>query len=99
MARLCLALLRKICGCFKVVKKSVRNFDTESYYNGQLRLSVFYLLALASTAHIIGGCADNIEFIARSLVCAIMYPRELRLRLTFESSRCDASYSILVMIC
>ena len=28
-----------------------------------------------STTHINGGCADRIEYIARPLVCAIMYPR------------------------
>ena len=33
MARPRLALLRNMSGCFKVAKKSVRNFDGESYYN------------------------------------------------------------------
>ena len=34
MARLCLALLRNMSGSFKVVDKSVRNFDMVSYYRG-----------------------------------------------------------------
>ena len=33
MARPRLALLRNMSGCFKVAKKSVRNFDGVSYYN------------------------------------------------------------------
>ena len=33
MARPCLALPRNMSGSFKVVDKSVRNFDTVSYYN------------------------------------------------------------------
>ena len=33
MARLCLALLRNLDDTIKVLDKSVRNFDGESYYN------------------------------------------------------------------
>ena len=48
MARLCLALLRNMNGCLKVVYKSVRNFDMEFYLNGQLWLSVFFVACVAT---------------------------------------------------
>lgn len=45
MARLRLALLRNMSGSFKVVDKSVRNFDMESYHRGNPKgFSLFFVV-------------------------------------------------------
>ena len=59
MARLCLALLRNSNSSLHVVQESVRNFDMVSYYNGQLRLSVFCLYAYYSPTGRIGANGLN----------------------------------------
>ena len=55
VARPCLALLRNLNDGLEVVDKSVINFDMVSYYNGQLRLSVFCLYAYYSPTGRIGA--------------------------------------------